>query len=231
MNSKHLESCTKCPKCEKILNKQMKNHENPYGYFCEFCNQRLPSYNALEIHIRSKHFHEEGSFACDKCDKRFILKSKLTVHKRDTHSKRIYCQFVGCEKSYKSESAISYHYKKDHLNVAKFVQCDLCDFKTRTRAYLIPHMNMKHLNIKPYKCEICVYSSVNKDALRNHMKYNHGPAIKCETCEKVFKSGQGLRNHMKMHENPNGYFCEICKKRHQTYDALEIHIRSEVRTF
>ena len=55
----------------------------------------------------------EKPFSCNLCDKKFALKSTLTIHIRQhTRESLIYCKF--CLKVYKSYQALKYHLLKKH---------------------------------------------------------------------------------------------------------------------
>lgn len=232
MKFKH-ENVIKCEKCEKLFKSNsekwyhMRRHESENGYFCEFCNERLQSYNKLEIHIRSKHFHEEESFQCDKCGKKFMLKSKLSDHKNRKHSTPVNCLFEGCHKQFKRKDIMTNHYKNIHLGIKhkKSLECDLCGFKAIAKCKLVPHMNSQHLKVRPYKCHICDYDDIEKRLLNQHIKLFHGPngpvKYKCPKCEKAMCSSTALRQHIiAIHD---GIQCKICDRSFKNEESLQIH--------
>lgn len=233
MTGKHL-GLLKCRICEKVFNfkhnlkTHMRIHENPFGYFCKFCNDRFQSYIGLEIHIEAKHFHKKGTFACDKCDKSFMLKSKLTVHKRREHSIKIKCLLERCDKLFKRRDVMKNHYNKVHLGLKrkKIFCCDLCEYKIPRKYSLKNHMTSKHLKVRPFKCNQCNFDTVYKRELDIHRESNHEPKkpskFKCLECQNEFKAAKGLKYHMKaFHE---GIDCEICDRKFINDFSLKKHI-------
>lgn len=113
----------------------------------------------------------------------------------------------------------------NNIKYKKKFECDMCGYKNIYLYRVKNHINGVHLKLRQFICEICDWSSCYQDVLRYHIKFKHGPGVKCKSCEKQFKSDVGLRYHLKLHENQNGFFCEFCNKRLESYKKLEIHIR------
>lgn len=87
----------------------------------------------------------EKPFACEKCEKRFTLKSTLLSHQR-THNPITQKQFncVVCNSFFSSKSSL-----KVHMSVHtgdKIYECNFCSMKFRTAAHRKSHENNCHTN-------------------------------------------------------------------------------------
>ena len=84
------------------------------------------------------------------------------------------------------------------------------------------HLELKHGEIKYFKCLICSYRSARSNNLLRHCERNHSEKLKsedlgflrCSVCRKLFSSLQSLNNHIKIHEAiAVGYECPICNSK------------------
>ena len=76
--------------------------------------------------------------------------------------------------------------------------CMWCKACFARKDSLMIHVEVRHLNIKKYKCNICGLDVVSRDVLKNHMRSHAGekPFI-CPYCNRAFSLKQNLKRHVK----------------------------------
>lgn len=109
------------------------------------------------------------------------------------------CEYEGCGKIYKQNNSLIHHINSIHLNIKPF-KCDICNIKFSLSYTLKRHQNT-HLNIKPFKCSF-------------------------ENCNAMLSSLSSLKLHEKNHNGNKLYKClyENCKKEFFTISHLNVHI-------
>lgn len=116
-----------------------------------------------------------------------------------------------CSKQFACRSNLNYHMTTHQLNVRQ-VQCDHCGNWLKNKLCLKKHM-IQHSSIR-YNCNLCSYSALNQQCLRNHTKVKHSSEKphKCSHCDKSFKLKNTLISHMVQHSGIRGYTCEFCQR-------------------
>lgn len=146
----------KCEKCtfetytEKGLAQHIKyKHAAPEKqYQCDQCTYATHDSRSLRDHKINKHLSENEItfYNCTKCQCKYKLKKRLTVHMQVKHS-----------------------------NDGKGIKCDQCSFVTSWNYQLKKHKAMQHpehLNA-PLKCKICDFNTVDEIYFRKHIKTVH----------------------------------------------------------
>ena len=129
-----------CDQCGKAFIKSqeyeehMREHEGKPPLQCEKCVYTTYSLKLLVSHM-NVHLREEGKdknelgqelwFPCSECDKKFTLKSSLSVH-----------------------------YRKEHLGVPKTYPCDICGASLQNRNAVTTHKYTEH-GIGGVTCHVC----------------------------------------------------------------------------
>ncbi|XP_017076649.1 zinc finger protein 84 [Drosophila eugracilis] len=177
-----------CPECEKKFtrNFQLKLHmiavhgKGEMRYQCEECGKSFASRHSLRYHVKSVH-STERPFACQHCDRRFILRTQLLSHLR-THTgeskPRIFeCQ--RCSKNWPTKSDLRTHMRSHNPNMERPFKCDRCSKAFFTRGHLNSHL-LVHTGEKPFACDYCdkCYQSVGN--LNNHMVRQHAEIIEAQ---------------------------------------------------
>ena len=76
--------------------------------------------------------------------------------------------------------------------------CDQCDASFPVRMSLLNHKRIKHGNAKQFNCKLCVYTTINKTHLEQHVQSVHKKVKEtCETCGKEFSDKSHLNRHVR----------------------------------
>ena len=78
--------------------------------------------------------------------------------------------------------------------------------------------------VKTYKCDICVYTTIHAQSFKDHM-INHKriKPYKCPTCEKTFALERTMLQHNIRVHNGAQYKCELCEQPFKDPGALRLH--------
>ncbi|XP_015431760.1 PREDICTED: zinc finger protein 436-like isoform X3 [Dufourea novaeangliae] len=189
---------------------------------------------------------------CEICYASFDRKSKHTRHMyKHSNSRPHKCAI--CSKGFKTSAHLARH-MEIHDEPVTWHNCNLCEFKARTKPYLKIHYIRKHTEDYNYKCEqcgkmfkvqsdytthvkdhdtescvcdICGSSYPSKSSLYFHKYYKHKTKVKkfqCQTCKKKFKTQKNLDSHMELHKIK--YVCEQCGMEFKTKYGLTKHLRT-----
>ncbi|KAH8413624.1 hypothetical protein KR222_002145 [Zaprionus bogoriensis] len=172
-----------CSECEKKFtrNFQLKLHMiSVHGlgdglrYQCEVCSKSFASRHSLRYHTTSLH-STERPFACDACDRRFVLRTQLISHARmhtGEAKPRIFSCSV-CAKTWPTKSDLRTHMRSHDPDMSKRpFKCDKCDKAFFTRGHLSSH-HLVHTGEKPFACAHCDKSYQSVGNLNNHMVRQH----------------------------------------------------------
>ena len=86
------------------------------------------------------------------------------------------------------------------------------------------HIALVHEGNKPFKCELCDHSFLQKGALKIHLTSVHEGIrpFKCELCEHSFSHKGSLNQHVpSIHGGTKPFKSGICDKRFMTGPILE----------
>ena len=158
-----------------------------------------------------------------------------------------------CPKRIKGLTSFVIHYSK-HTG-EKSQKCKLCDFESFYPATLIAHVETRHPDAKPHKCEECGLTFQRKGGLFKHQKllkhfkhrlcefcakqfryphelenhvrqvHNGERSFKCDKCEMSFFRKSKLNGHMLTHSEAKNFECGDCKAKFKTKSSLNVHVR------
>jgi hypothetical protein len=174
-----------CPTCLKMFEKpsklarHVKTHDvNKKPFACEVkgCFQRFLTDASLKRHAilhsgMTIKVHEDKTFECVVCRKRFQVQEALASHMRTHKDVMDQLEFPCplCNEVFKKLNDLTRHSRKHPEN--KSHKCLICSKMFSQGSHLIDHLN-RHNNLRPHVCHICnkafQQSSTLKDHLRTH---------------------------------------------------------------
>ncbi|XP_037271050.2 uncharacterized protein LOC119163201 isoform X3 [Rhipicephalus microplus] len=122
---------------------------------------------------------------------------------------------------------------RDHMLAHKgdkCIQCPICLAKFAKKHNVVRHMQQTHPDGKLYKselyrCDLCPYKTVNKDALEKHMEIHmKGKEHTCDVCSYVASRPSLMVRHMRSHTGDKPYKCEMCTFVTAWQGTLERHV-------
>ena len=127
------------------------------------------------------------TFKCDDCDYAPRSKSRLEAHKNAKHNKN-----------------------------PELYECDLCDdnlqFVTKWKHHIKAHKENVHMNLKPFRCDICKYSSYFRNNILKHTNRMHGNCVfKCDLCDNKYNHKSGLLHHHRAEHLQQPWNCQLCE--------------------
>ena len=175
-----------CPHCDYVstTSREFIKHEatkhgykvNLKGSFpCEICGKILCTSNSLDYHVKSVHYQERDEVFCSKCGKSFTRISLIKHFRQCGEEPAFKCTFDGCTKAFREQNKLQ------------------------------QHINVDHLNIRPYECEICGASFGSVPNYKKHkLIHSDERTCICPFCGKGFKQSATLYRHKKScHLNPD----------------------------
>ncbi|XP_039495615.1 zinc finger protein 771 [Drosophila santomea] len=191
-----------CPSCpEKFSSRRAYNahtkREHFPGYVCDQCGKTLQSYSGFIGHLQN---HEPvKQFACPVCPERFSRKFRLKHHMA-WHTGETPYQCEVCSKRFVHKVAL-YKHKMIHDNETKRLECQVCGFKTRTKAHLERHMR-SHTGDKPFACPVCNKRFSQMYNMKAHLREHESPGTNrhrrfhCPKCTHTFINEQNYVAHV-----------------------------------
>ncbi|KAH8383286.1 hypothetical protein KR009_007719 [Drosophila setifemur] len=191
-----------CPSCpEKFTSRRGYNahtkREHFPGYVCDQCGKTLQSYSGFIGHLQN---HEPvKQFACPVCPERFSRKFRLKHHMA-WHTGETPYQCEVCSKRFVHKVAL-YKHKMIHDNETKRLECQVCGFKTRTKAHLERHTR-SHTGDKPFACPVCNKRFSQMYNMKAHLREHESPGTNrhrrfhCAKCTHTFINEQNYVSHV-----------------------------------
>ncbi|KAH8283964.1 hypothetical protein KR054_005856 [Drosophila jambulina] len=191
-----------CPSCpEKFTSRRAYNahtkREHFPGYVCDQCGKTLQSYSGFIGHLQN---HEPvKQFACPVCPERFSRKFRLKHHMA-WHTGETPYQCEVCSKRFVHKVAL-YKHKMIHDNETKRLECQVCGFKTRTKAHLERHTR-SHTGDKPFACPVCNKRFSQMYNMKAHLREHESPGTNrhrrfhCSKCTHTFINEQNYISHV-----------------------------------
>ncbi|KAK6997580.1 zinc finger protein ZFAT [Biomphalaria glabrata] len=205
----HCALCSFSCDYKSTYKKHARKHENLKNYKCAHCHYMCDQLFRMKKHL-IRHTHQK-LFQCDTCQ--FSCKSKPTLQQHIlTHSKGgksgsgYHCPH--CDYSCKSMPGLKSHLAK-HTGDNNY-QCDICEEKLASE-YLLKKHKFTH-GVRPYQCQYCSYSCVQKQQMNTHMlQHTLEYPFCCQLCSAKYKKQDSLKIHFQsQHENKHRFVCDLC---------------------
>ncbi|XP_071480011.1 uncharacterized protein [Diadema antillarum] len=201
-----------CPICRHIFPATIKTHVCSQGrtpiFKCHKCPASFWHLGRLQAHMAG----HEAILKCSKCPFSCGSEMALRDHVKKAHlpSKSNVCP--SCHKDIAEESPKAH---EQSCVLECWYGCRECDYVASSLEELQKHGTATHH--KPYRCNLCDYSSATPNGIKNHMKFhNADKPYKCHLCDFSGAYPQSLRSHMKKHsasgpgQSSDQYKCKFC---------------------
>ncbi|XP_014474093.1 PREDICTED: zinc finger protein ZFP69-like [Dinoponera quadriceps] len=133
------------------------------------------------------------------------------------------------ESSYRINSSLMKCDLKNKMTVLgkEKIKCNICEMNYSRPDKCKVHI-MAHLEIKPYECVKCNYTTVTVSNIRAHIRKSHlklKPYV-CDQCDKRFGSMVLLQEHVYSHTGERPFKCEICGLSYTSRQGLNYHCKT-----
>uniref|UniRef100_A0A182PQC3 C2H2-type domain-containing protein n=1 Tax=Anopheles epiroticus TaxID=199890 RepID=A0A182PQC3_9DIPT len=210
--------CVVCEEVHQNMVQHMRNKHQERTYCCEECGKRFPFKARLTAHV--KKMHTSKDVVCDQCQKRYTIDD----HKRAVHESKYICEH--CPRTFKSRISLSQHMEEhvEGLRKSVAVTCDKCGVVLRDKYTLQTHIKRMHTEHPPASCGSCGKVFKSKHSLNAHMaNVCTERTFPCPICEKQFKKKIKLTEHMTTHTKSVLYQCPYCSKTFSFETQLYTH--------
>ncbi|XP_055694741.1 zinc finger protein 568-like [Lutzomyia longipalpis] len=203
------------------LRVHMESHRVPQNFHCNVCQRRFNDPSVVALHKMAEHSNARR-FACNRCDKHFMLKNQLQRH-QNVHIVVRPFECGVCKKRFKTRPQLQYH-AMCHSQEKRY-GCDVCGQRFFYSGTLKHHYK-RHTGHRPYKCTHCGKSFLQESILREHVRIHTGERpYKCGHCEMAFKTATQCRMHTQRHTNERPWACDLCGKAFLKLESYKIHMR------
>lgn len=197
------------------------NYEAQYQHtvlFCKLCDYEAEDFQALEVHIKSR--HEERKYSCTVCDYKHTVLNRVTFHIAEKHGeKNIQCTL--CEYVCATQRGLNRHNHRKHRE-RKIISCDQCDYKSDS-SNVKRHRDARHNGGQYFMCDQCSYLGKNLRSLKRHKEKHKGILFECEDCEYKTSTRQLLASHVKGNHVDLHLKCTDCDYECPTYSRMKRH--------
>ncbi|XP_025240987.1 RE1-silencing transcription factor isoform X2 [Theropithecus gelada] len=107
-------------------------------------------------------------------------------------------------------------------------KCELCPYSSSQKTHLTRHMRT-HSGEKPFKCDQCSYVASNQHEVTRHARQVHnGPKpLNCPHCDYKTADRSNFKKHVELHVNPRQFNCPVCDYAASKKCNLQYHFKSK----
>lgn len=142
-------------KCHLLLEQNEQLIKKHIHMLCQICNYNCDDFKNVIAHYKTKHTDTKPHIIC--CDRKLDCPSDVLQHAY-YHEDPNYFKCIECGRSYKNNSSLKDHYRRQHAPETNFNhKCDQCPRKF-ARKHLLEHHKSKHVPVteRSHYCDICV---------------------------------------------------------------------------
>lgn len=196
--------------------------------------EELNNQNVQEVSLRSpkKRSKKEKSvgnsetdkFVCTICQKSFISRRNLKKHE-NIHLPDHLKKVISCpicKKTFRLRKLLAEHVKAMHITERPYI-CEECGKSFIQRTHLIQH-SVTHSSERPCSCPKCPKSFKNASHLQKHMDIHNEDIHQCPECGKQLTTKRNLRVHMIVHSDQKKYSCQLCERKFKRLHTLKVNI-------
>ncbi|XP_060807991.1 zinc finger protein 58 isoform X2 [Amyelois transitella] len=210
----------------------LRNHLNNFhkdNYACEFCDGHFKSQSILDEHVEIckwiKRHHK-----CEDCASSFDTLQELQIHKKSKHNEETFpCNL--CNRKFFSVLKLKEHTFRIHSGIQikkkrNALECTICDIKFIERKEYKQHIASHGSgNSIKFPCKSCDKDFDDIKKLQAHTRMHDDDVIKCNHCKKLI-TAPFYPQHMiycGARNEENNLSCETCGKQFQTEILLKMH--------
>lgn len=118
---------------------------------------------------------------------------------------------------------IKFEHKDPHIKPHKQFKCGICDKCFDKKVAKNRHHLLVHTLERPFSCDICKGTFVDKSCVRNHMQQHIQHY--CPICNEPFRHAFNIKRHMLVHNGLRPYNCSMCDKTYKHSSHLKRHLK------
>ncbi|XP_045781735.1 zinc finger protein 888-like isoform X6 [Maniola jurtina] len=155
------------------LNRHETTHGKKKSSFpCKHCGMIFPAESKKKAHVNTEHKGIAGDSVCQICKARFKNYYQKTRHMMQEHKvEGIKCD--KCDKKFNLKSNLMLHIRSVHLKERPY-ECSVCSMGFFIKRHMLGHYMATHTNERKFKCDVCGKAYATQNSRRKHMKKNHG---------------------------------------------------------
>lgn len=186
-----------CHKCgdhfniKKLLRTHFYDSKCAMQFECGKCHKVFAN---RKNYLRHKATHNDKTYSCHLCDKKYPTSSQLSKHLKD-HGVVVKSE-ESAESEYDSEDE-----KGIKVKPSTRFQCEKCHVNFASEKYFRLHIDNNKCENEPYTCHICFTVFSGKKALRRHSYTHTSEKYECDLCDKEFGRPDLLSYHKKRDHN------------------------------
>lgn len=209
--------------------------EKKSSLICKICSQSFTKISDIILHDEKFHNKNNRKFKCTQCEEKFLKKVYLNNHmkkhfqiladrKKKYTTNSFECDI--CKNSYSTYRNIKRHIII-HMKCKYVYDCPICEKSFSCPREMNTHI-LTHVGGKPFVCDICKKSYLQKRYLMSHIRDVHEKIKKysCNICHKNFLKIAQLQKHENcVHSLMKLYECNSCLKKFHAKSDLIVHVR------